>query len=65
MAALNELNNSDYVHVWDYQEHKAATRGHPIIGVSFKALFFKDKEHKTAYLNRLPLIENIGNDGNN
>lgn len=50
--ALEELGASDYAYVWDYTEHKAKTRGNPLESVSFKAIFFKDKERKEFYLNK-------------
>ena len=49
--ALEELGASDYAYVWDYTEHKAKTRGNPLESVSFKAIFFKNKERKEFYLN--------------
>lgn len=51
IPALDELNNSDYAYVWDYEEHRSAKRGKPIESVSFKAIFFKNKERKEFYLN--------------
>ena len=39
-VALDELASSDYVEIWDYQEHKAAEKGAPIAYVSFHAKFF-------------------------
>ena len=55
--ALEELSNSDYAYIWDYEEHKSRKRGNPIIGVSFKAIFFECKQHKETYLNRKPLLD--------
>lgn len=52
IPALEELGSSDYAYVWDYTEHKAKTRGNPLESVSFKAIFFKDKERKEFYLNK-------------
>lgn len=49
--ALEELGASDYAYVWDYTEHKAKTRGNPLESISFKAIFFKDKERKEFYMN--------------
>lgn len=49
--ALEELNGSDYVYIWDYQENKARTKGRPLQGVSFKAIFFESKAKKDWYLN--------------
>lgn len=58
--ALAELNASDYAYIWNYKEHKAQKRGNPLIGVSFSAIFFKNKEEKEYYINRTkPLIEKI------
>lgn len=51
IPALEELGASDYAYIWDYAEHKAKTRGNPLESVSFKAIFFKDKERKEFYLN--------------
>ena len=60
MPALEELGNSDYAHIWDYKEHRASKRGRPLIGVSFKAIFFESKEKKDYYLNRVvPIVERI------
>lgn len=52
IPALEELGASDYAYVWDYAEHKAKTRGNPLKSVSFKAVFFKDKERKDFYLKK-------------
>lgn len=58
IPALEELGNSDYAYVWDYTEHKAKKRGSPLESVSFKAIFFKDKDRKEWYLNRAkPMID--------
>lgn len=51
IPALDELNNSDYAYVWDYEEHRSAKRGKPIESISFKAIFFKDKARKEFYMN--------------
>ena len=40
--ALEEMGASDFVHVWDYEEHRTAQRGRPLESVSFKAIFFSD-----------------------
>ena len=40
--ALEEIGASDYAYVWDYNEHRANTRGRPLESVSFKAVFFND-----------------------
>ena len=58
--ALEELAESDFVYVWDYQEHRAAKRGHPLEGVSFKAVFFDNRDKKDFYINRAkPIIEQL------
>jgi plasmid replication initiation protein len=49
--ALAELNNSDYAYIYDYTENKAKTRGKPLIGVTFKAMFFKNGQAKERFLN--------------
>lgn len=60
--ALEELGNSDYAYVWDYQEHRATTRGRPLKGISFKAAFFDSKKKKDGYMTRIkPLIEQSSN----
>lgn len=56
ILALNELNNSDYAYVWNYDEHRSTKRGKPIESVSFKAVFFKDKSRKDFYLTHSKLI---------
>ena len=56
--ALEELGASDFSYVWDYEEHRAAKRGRPLTGVSFKAIFFENKEKKDFYINKAkPFIE--------
>lgn len=50
--ALEELGASDYAHVWDYEEHRATTRGRPLESVSFRAIFFQNREKKDWYLNK-------------
>ena len=56
--ALEELGASDFAYVWDYEEHRAAKRGRPLTGVSFKAIFFESKEKKDFYINKAkPFIE--------
>ena len=58
--ALEELGASDFAYIWDYEEHRATKRGRPLESVSFKAIFFENKEKKDYYLNRTkPLIEEI------
>lgn len=61
--ALEELQNSDYAFIWDYEEHRAKGRGRPLTGVSFKAIFFQSKEKKQHYINRVkPFIEQFYGD---
>lgn len=56
--ALEELGASDFAYVWDYEEHRAAKRGRPLTGVSFKAIFFENKEKKDFYISKAkPFIE--------
>lgn len=51
--ALEELGASDFAHVWDYEEHKSPSkRGKPIESISFKAIFFQNREKKDWYLNK-------------
>lgn len=50
--ALEELGESDFAYVWDYKEHRATKRGRPLESVSFKAIFFENKEKKDWYLNK-------------
>lgn len=58
--ALEELGSSDYAYIWDYEEHRASKRGRPLIGVSFKAIFFQSKEAKQYYINRvIPTVARI------
>ncbi len=56
--ALEELGSSDFAYVWDYMEHRATTRGRPLESVSFKVIFFENKEKKDWYLNKgKPVID--------
>lgn len=56
--ALEELGDSDFAYIWDYEEHRTAKRGRPLESVSFKAIFFESKEKKEFYLNKAkPIIE--------
>ena len=58
--AINELNNSPYAYIWDYEERHAKGRGRALIGVKFKARIFKNQDEKDWFFNRaLPLINNI------
>lgn len=52
IPALEELGNSDFAYVWDYEEQRSSARGRPLTGVSFKAIFFESKERKEWYLNK-------------
>ena len=64
--ALEELGKSDFAYVWDYEEHRASKRGRPLTGVSFKAIFFENKEKKDYYLKRAkPIIDKFNADRNN
>ena len=64
--ALEELGASDFAYIWDYEEHRASTRGRPLTGVSFKAIFFENKEKKDYYLKRAkPIIDKLNADRNN
>ena len=61
--ALDELGASDFAYIWDYEEHKATTRGRPLTGVSFKAIFFENKKKKEFYINRAkPIMEQYNTD---
>lgn len=62
VPALEELNSSDYVYIWDYSEQTVNKgRGKPtLVGVTFKAMLFDTKERKAFYLNTAkPMIEEI------
>lgn len=60
IPALNEIGKSDYAYVWDYKEHQATTRGRPLLGVSFKVIFFDSKEKKDFYMKTSkPIIERL------
>jgi plasmid replication initiation protein len=57
-VAITELNNSDFAHIWDYEEKHSRRKGRALIGVSFKAQLFKSAEEKNWYLSRAkPLID--------
>lgn len=61
--ALEELRESDFAYVWDYEENKATTRGKPLKNVSFKAIFFESKEKKEWYLKKSkPIIDQLSAD---
>ena len=53
IPAIAELCESDFAYIWDYVEHRSAKRGRPLESVSFKAIFFDNKEKKDFYLNRV------------
>ena len=56
--ALAELGASDFAYVWDYEEHRSPKRGRPLESVSFKVIFFENKEKKDWYLNQAkPVID--------
>ncbi len=58
--ALEELAESDFAYVWDYQENRASKRGRPLESISFKAIFFDNKEKKDFYINRAkPIAEQL------
>lgn len=57
--AIEELNRSDYVMIWDYQEQKSHTRGSPLQGISFKAMFFEEKKDKEYWLANRERVEQI------
>lgn len=62
IPAIEELNNSDYAYIWDYEEPRGSGRGKPLIGVKFKAITFKSREEKDWYFERcLPLLEEMNN----
>lgn len=57
-AAIKEINDSDFAHIWDYEETHGPGKGSPLAGVRFKAIIFKDREEKNWYLERcVPVIE--------
>lgn len=53
IPAIAELCESDFAYIWDYEEHRSAKRGKPLESVSFKAIFFDNKDKKDFYLNRV------------
>lgn len=58
--ALDEIGASDYAYVWDYTEHRTEKRGRPLESISFKVLFFDNKEKKDFYLQKSkPIIEQL------
>lgn len=61
-SAIEELNNSAYAYIWDYEELHASGRGRPLIGVRFKATTFENKEEKDWFFERcLPMLEELNN----
>lgn len=59
-VALSELNQSDYMYIWDYEEHHKPTKGNPLESVSFKAIPFQTREEKEYFLNRAkPIIDRL------
>jgi plasmid replication initiation protein len=59
--AVDELNNSPYAHIWDFEEIKAKTKGNPITGVKFKALLFGDKDEKKETWLKYEQLGLVGN----
>lgn len=58
--ALNELNNSDFAYIWDYEEIHGTGRGCPLVGIRFKAMVFKNREEKDWYMKScLPVMDII------
>lgn len=60
-SAIKELNESDFAHIWDYEEIHGPGKGSPLAGVRFKATIFKDKEEKEWYLNKCVPLLNAAN----
>lgn len=59
-VAINELNNSPYAYIWDYEENRSTKRGRALLGVKFKAQVFKSQKEKDWFFNRaLPFINDI------
>lgn len=59
-VAINELNNSPYAYIWDYEENRSTKRGRALMGVKFKAQIFKCQDEKDWFFNRaLPIISVI------
>ena len=71
--AIEEMNKTDFIHVYDYEEVHESTmgkRGKPqIAGIRFKAAFFEGDEHRTAkqkkdfYLVHLPQLTALAGKG--
>lgn len=59
IPAINELNKSEYVYIWEYKENKARTKGNPLQGVQFKALFFDNKREKEFFIANLDRMEQM------
>lgn len=51
-AALIELDESDYVRVWNYKELRGPGKGCPLAGVKFNAMIFKDGTEKAWHMDR-------------
>lgn len=57
--ALDELNESDYCVVLNYEEHHSCTKGSPIESVSFEVRLFDDLKQKKAYLKSTSVIKDL------
>ena len=57
--ALNELQESDFAYIWDYEEIRERAKGCPLSGVKFKAMVFKNREEKDIFLKNKPRIDII------
>lgn len=71
--AIEEMNKTDFIHVYDYEEIHESTmgkRGKPqIVGIRFKAAFFEGDTHRTAkekkdfFLAHLPQLTALAGKG--
>lgn len=62
-VAYNELKQSPFVRISNYQEHKSTTRGRPLEGVSFKAIVMDKEKQKEWFNNRfLSILSNDSED---
>ena len=52
--ALEELSNSDYGFVWDYEEVRSKKRGKPLEYITFKAVLFNSKAIKDEFIDDFP-----------
>jgi len=52
-TAIKELNASPYVHVWNYTEERASTRGRPFQRVTFNALLFDTQVAKDKWVKHI------------